>query len=95
MANSDIADKVETFDAKDLNLSSLTTEQENYMLKETVAQLQKEVERFKKAPYLVSTIIDVIKPNEVVIRLTNGSDFYVNVSTKLSGKLKPNNRVFV
>lgn len=80
---------------EDVGINTLTIEQENFMLKETVAHLQKEVERFKRAPYLVSTIVDVIKPEEVVIRLTNGSDFYVHVSDKLAGKLKPNDRVIV
>lgn len=80
--------------AGELNLRGLTPEQENVVLKETVSHLQRELEKHRRAPFIVTSVIELHSDDEVVIRL-NGGDFYVQVAEPLVGKLKPLDQVLV
>lgn len=84
----------EAINARDLNLKALTSDEENEILKNTIHELQNELEKYRKTPYIVSSVVDIINPHEVVIRL-NGGDFCVNVSDSIKNKVKLNDRVLV
>ncbi|MFH1126559.1 MAG: proteasome-activating nucleotidase [archaeon] len=84
----------ESINAKDLNLQALTADEENEILKNTVSELHKELEKYRKTPYIVASVVDIINPDEVVIRL-NGGDFCVNVANDVKNKIKVNDRVLV
>lgn len=73
---------------------TLTIDQENAILKNTVGELKNELSKYQRMPFLVSTIVDIMSPDEVVIRL-NGGDFYVLVAKELSGQLKIHDRVLI
>ena len=61
--------------------------EENKILKETINKLKEELDRFKIPPLMVSEVRDIIG-KEAIIRLPNGNQFYVNISSEC-GKLKP------
>ncbi len=71
----------------------LTVEEENEYLKATVDELKKEIERFKKAPYIVATVIDV-KDEDAIVTF-NGGKFYVTLSNAVKGRLKPDDQVLL
>src|SRR3989338_8480054 len=60
--------------------------EENRILKETVNKLKEELDRFKAAPLMVSEVRNVFG-KEAIIKLPNGNQFYVDISTEC-GKLK-------
>ena len=66
------------------NLSQL--EEESRFLKETINSLREELERFKKTPLMVCEVSNVID-KEAVIKIPNGNQFYVNISSEC-GPLK-------
>ncbi len=78
--------------SQDWRLASL--ESENRILKDTVSELRSEMDKFSKPPLIVTSIVDIISPREVIIRLNSG-DFEVAVSRSLEGKLAILDRVLV
>lgn len=72
----------------------LSLEEENEMLKATIRQLQKELMKYRTPPYLVGSVVDVVKPDEVVVQLNTGK-FYVKVAKELEGKVKVDDRVLL
>jgi len=58
-------------------------EEENKLLRETVDNLKSEVDKFKKKPYLVCSVKDVHPDGDVVIKLPNGNEFLVDVSSEV------------
>ncbi len=67
-------------------------DQENKVLRETVTNLKKELERFQAPPLVVCEIIEVLGEHAVV-RLPNGNEFFVQIASKLKGQLKPGDYV--
>lgn len=55
--------------------------EENKILKETVNKLREELDRFKSAPLMVCDVKNVFD-KEAIIRLPNGNQFYVNISSE-------------
>ncbi len=84
----------EPLNAGDLNLSALTPDEENDILRNTIEDLKTELDKYKTAPYIVANVIDIITPDEVVIRLNTG-EFCVNIADDIKHKLKPDDRVLV
>tara|TARA_B100000315_G_scaffold254179_1_gene294647 strand:+ start:1913 stop:3049 length:1137 start_codon:yes stop_codon:yes gene_type:complete len=74
MANSKIDDVVYSY-ATDLS----ALEEENRILKETVDSLREEITKLKNPPLMVCEIKDIIGKNAIV-RIPNGSSFFVNIS---------------
>jgi proteasome regulatory subunit len=66
-------------------------EEENRILKETVASLRAEISRLKSAPLMVCEVKDLMDDN-AVIKIPNGSSFFVNVATDCE-KLAPGDTV--
>jgi proteasome regulatory subunit len=60
------------------NISGI--EEENRFLKESVENLERELEKFKKTPLISCEVRDLID-DKVLIRLPNGNEFLVDVST--------------
>ena len=56
-------------------------EEENRYLKESVENLQKEIDKFKKSPLLACEVRDVID-EKVLIKLANGNEFLVEALNK-------------
>ncbi|MCK4967869.1 MAG: AAA family ATPase, partial [Candidatus Aenigmarchaeota archaeon] len=79
---------------EDIHMNTQTVDEENRILKATVEDLQNELQKFHKLPYLVTQVVDIHKNNEVVIQLNSGK-FYVSVSKDLEGKLQPDDEVLV
>ncbi len=77
-----------------IRVRSLTLEEENELLRDSLRELQEELEKFRKPPLIVSSVVDVISPEKVVVRLNSG-DFCVNVAKELVGKLEPDDRVIL
>ncbi len=61
------------------NVSGL--EEENRVLKESVENLEKEVEKFKRTPLIVCEVRDVID-GKALVRLPNGNEFMVEISAE-------------
>ncbi len=74
---SDILGKVMTHYTVDV--SSL--EEENRILKETIANLKEELNKFNRTPLLVAAIRELVG-NNALLRLNNGNEFFVDVSAK-------------
>jgi proteasome regulatory subunit len=70
-----------------------TLEDENKLLKETVNNLKKEMEKFQQVPLLVAEIKDIIEGN-ILLRLNNGNEFYVGSSVAVKD-LAPGDSVLV
>lgn len=66
-------------------------EEENKFLRETIDNLRRELDHFKKPPLLICEIKEV-KDDKAVVRLQNGNEFLVNVSSSCP-KLKPGDSV--
>ncbi len=60
--------------------SSNYLEEENKLLKETVSQLKKEIEHYKKTPLMVSEVNDLNNDGTAIIRIPNGNKFCVEIS---------------
>ncbi len=68
-------------------------EDENRLLRETVSSMKEELSRFQRMPLLVAEVKEVVSEN-VIIRLNNGNEFLVEVSSGC-GKLKSGDTVLV
>jgi proteasome regulatory subunit len=66
-------------------------EEENRMLKESVDNLEREVEKFKRTPLIVCEIRDLVG-DKALVRLPNGNEFVVEIA-KNCEKLKPGDGV--
>ncbi|MBI3027777.1 proteasome-activating nucleotidase [Candidatus Woesearchaeota archaeon] len=73
--------------------SSNPYEEENRILKETINRLKEEVEKFKATPLMVCEIREIIG-NTSIIRIPNGNQFLVNLSSDCE-KLKSGDLVLV
>ena len=60
------------------NISGM--EEENKVLKESVENLEKEVEKFKRTPLIVCEVRDIIE-DKALIRLPNGNEFLVEIGS--------------
>jgi proteasome regulatory subunit len=76
------------------NDSNLSVESENKVLKATIIHLKNELTKLRKKPLILCQIKNIIK-DKVIIKLPNGNNFLVEVSSDLLGKLKINDEVFV
>ncbi len=85
----DIATKRYSSDIGDYSLES-----ENKSLKDTVIYLKSELDRLKKQPLLVCDVLRILE-DKAVIRLANGSKFFVNISGDAIGKISIGDRVLV
>lgn len=74
---SDILGKVMTHYTVDVN----SLEEENRILKETIANLKEELNKFNRTPLLVAAIRELVGSN-ALLRLNNGNEFFVDVSAK-------------
>jgi len=70
-----------------------TLEDENKLLKASVDQLKRELERFQQPPLLVAEIKDLVEGN-VLLKLNNGNEFYVG-ATDCIKELAPGDSVLV
>ncbi|MBI2128666.1 AAA family ATPase [Candidatus Woesearchaeota archaeon] len=68
-------------------------EDENKLLKETVSKFKEELETFKKIPFLVAEVKDMVEKN-AIIRLQNGNEFFVNISREC-GEIFPGDSVLM
>ena len=84
----------DTLDMNDIHMNTMTVDEENKILKATVDDLQNELQKYQRMPYLVTQIVDVHKKDEVVIQLNSGK-FYVSVAKELEGTLQPDDEVLV
>ncbi len=84
----------ETNDINGIKIRDLTVEEENELLRDSLRELQEELEKFRRPPLLVSSVVDIISPEKAIVRLNSG-DFCVNVSRDLIGKLEPEDRVLL
>ncbi|HLG25030.1 MAG TPA: AAA family ATPase [Candidatus Nanoarchaeia archaeon] len=73
--------------------TSNQVEEENKILKETVSRLKQEIEFFKSNPLMVCEVREIFERN-VLIKIPNGNQFLVNVSSEC-GKLKAGDLVLV
>src|SRR3989344_8355888 len=62
-----------------MNLNGL--EEENKILKDSLENLEKELEKFKRTPLIACEVRDVLE-DKVLIRLPNGNEFLVDLSTE-------------
>ncbi len=53
-------------------------EQENRLLRETIAQLKHELDSFRAPALLVADLVDIIDDNHAIIAMPNGNKFFVN-----------------
>lgn len=68
-------------------------EDENRLLKQTIANLRNELDKFKEPPSLVCEVKEILG-DRVMVQLPNGNVFYVNVAAGCE-KLYPGNSVLV
>lgn len=68
-------------------------EEENTLLRKSVAQLKDELERLRRSPLMVCEVTS-IRGRNAVIRMPNGNKFFVEAMLDC-GKLKPGELVFV
>lgn len=68
-------------------------EEENRILKETVNKLKEEVDRFKSSPLMVCEMREIFN-REAIIRIPNGNQFLVNISSDCD-KIKSGDLVLV
>jgi proteasome regulatory subunit len=61
------------------DVSSL--EEENKFLRETIEGLRKEIDIFRKPPLLVCEIKELRSNNKAIVRLQNGNEFFVELSS--------------
>ena len=68
-------------------------EEENAILRETLAHLKEDIDRFKRSPLMVCEVM-AIRGGNCVIKMPNGNQFFVDVLSDC-GKLKAGDMVFV
>ncbi|MGM5483609.1 MAG: AAA family ATPase [Nanobdellota archaeon] len=73
------------------NTNNSHLEMENKILRETVGQLQEEVEKYQEPALMVCEVSEVRGEN-AVIRVPNGNQFFVNISSNVKN-LKPGESV--
>ncbi|MBT3416549.1 AAA family ATPase [Candidatus Woesearchaeota archaeon] len=66
--------------------------EENKKLKETVFSLKKELNSMKEPPLVVCDVVKMFK-EKIIVRLSNGNSFFVNVSPNLIERLNVGDRV--
>ncbi len=66
-------------------------ELENRLLKETIDQLKRELDKYRSTPLIMCEVIDLVK-DKAIIRLQNGNEFLVEISGEC-GKLAPGDSV--
>ncbi len=66
------------------NVSGL--EEENRFLRESVDNLERELEKFRKAPLIACEIRDILE-SKALVRLPNGNEFFVEVASSCEGLL--------
>jgi len=71
-------------DAVTFSRSVQDTEQENRLLRETIAQLKHELDRFRAPALLVADVVDLLDDNHVLIAMPNGNKFYVNKASSVT-----------
>ena len=54
-------------------------EEENKLLRETISNLKRELDRFREPPLMICEVKEISDDN-AVIRIPNGNEFYVNIS---------------
>ncbi len=87
------ATKKEDFeDIKDFYIAQL--EQEIEILKNSLANLRRELNKLQELPLIVSEV-KAIYEDKAVIKLYNGNVFYVSIKPKLKGKLREGDLVLV
>ncbi len=59
-------------------------EEENRMLRETISQLKTELDRLKIPPLMVCEVMEILGEN-AIIKVPNGNQFFVNISTEIKG----------
>ena len=62
------------------NRSTQDVEQENRLLRETIAQLKHELDRFRAPALLVAEIVELLDEHHALILMPNGNKFYVDVA---------------
>lgn len=72
--------------------SAYSVIEENKKLKETVFALKKEVDSLKEPPLVVCDVVKMFK-EKIIVRLSNGNSFFVNVSPNLVEKINIGDRV--
>ena len=87
--NKEILDKV----IYSYSTTSNAAEEENRILRETIDRLKEELDKFKRPPLMICQVKELIG-NEAIIRIPNGNEFLVSVSSECS-KLKPGDSVLV
>jgi proteasome regulatory subunit len=66
-------------------------EEENRFLRESVDNLERELEKFRKAPLIACEIRDLLE-NRAIVRLPNGNEFFVEIASDCT-KLLPGDAV--
>ncbi|MBC8443960.1 proteasome-activating nucleotidase [Candidatus Woesearchaeota archaeon] len=69
------------------------SQEESVLLREAVSELRKEVDKFKSTPLMVAEVKEIYKEN-VIIRIQNGNQFFVNISNECE-KILPGDQVLV
>lgn len=64
---------------------------ENRLLKETIDQLKRELDKYRQTPLIMCEVIDLIK-DQAIVRLQNGNEFLVEISEECK-KLVPGDSV--
>jgi proteasome regulatory subunit len=72
--------------------SSYSIIEENKKLKEAIFALKKELNSLKEPPLVVCDVVKVFK-EKIIVKLSNGNGFFVNVSPNLIEKLNVGDRV--
>ncbi len=80
-----------TFGKKEGDISSYLSE-ENKQLRDSLSKLKRELDVMKEPPLLVCNVLKVVE-KKAVVRLPNGSHFFVNISPNLIGKINSGDRV--
>ena len=60
-------------------------EEENRLLRETLARLKSELERYQRPPLMVCELKERIGQDRAIIRVPNGNEFYVDVASSFKG----------
>ncbi|RME54351.1 AAA family ATPase [Candidatus Woesearchaeota archaeon] len=74
------------------NIDLETLEQENELLRRSLAHLKSELEKYKNPPLLVAEVKKVVG-DKAILKLSNNHSFLVNVSSAMQGKIEPGDSV--